>query len=184
MAMIQWMQPLLEIERRESARQQLLLEQAPAIFEMLTAEVTQCIAEWNAAHAGDKAMTIEFGSGEDPLTMAIPDQLILTYEVKDARIDFEFPGKPHLPKTTATVALRLSPAAVAAGHRARYSPLFTIKGQPGQLTIPALVEYLLKPLLFPSDLIARLPPSPARTVEPPAGRDAERRRAAATQPFI
>ena len=67
----------------------------------------------------------------------------------DARLDFEFPGKPHLPKGTATIELDESPTSVAPKIQGRYTPVFTIRGQRGRIGgVPDLVEYLLKSMLF------------------------------------
>lgn len=191
MAGIKWVQQLLEIEQRESARQQLLRNHAQAIFDMLKTEVARCIEAWNAAPraGGKRLLVVDAGAEDEAFTIAVRDPdamcggLKLTYKVMDARLDFEVIGKPNLLKGTATIELDES---VTSGIQGRYTPVFTIRGQPGQLGgVPELVEYLLKPMLFTSDMIAKLPPAPLRSCEPLApDRDAERRRAAATQPLV
>jgi len=176
MASVKWVQQLLEIERRELARKQLLREQAPAIFEMLKAEVTQCIVEWNRVHPGEGTLAVDFGATGEAGTIAIQGRMVLTYKLQDARIEFEFPDKSHANAGSAVVS--------SGQKQGRFSPVFIMEGQPGQLGVPEFVEHLLKPLLFPAEMIGKLPPSPMPALEPDSARDAERRRAAATQPLI
>ena len=177
---VKWVQQLLEIEQRESARRQLLQGHAHAIFEMLKTEIAQCVDQWNAARveagerltveAGDFTMSI--GKAGDP-AQGVP----IVYNVMEARL--------RLPEGAAAIDLEDSPVTLPAAYRiqGRYTPVFRIQGRREQLGVPALVEHLLKPVLFTPDILAKLPPPPVRSCET-ADRDAERRRAAASQPLI
>jgi len=177
---VKWVQQLLEIEQRESARRQLLQKHAHAIFEMLKTEVAQCVDQWNAARAGAVEplmveagdFTITIGKAGDPAAV-----IHIVYNVTEARL--------RLPEGAAAIDLEDSPVTSPAAYKiqGRYTPFFTIQGRREQLGVPGLVEHLLKPVLFTPDIIAKVPPPPVRSSEM-ADRDAEKRRAAATQPLI
>src|ERR1035438_626507 len=150
---IKWVQQILEIEQRESAKQQLLRNNAKSIFGMLKNEVAQCIEDWNAARAGDtnRLLIVDVGAEGDALTITIRDrgrsndQMKLIYKVMEARLDFECPGQPpHLAiaKGTATIELDELPTTVPREQRGGYTPVFTIQGQRGQISGAAdLIEH-------------------------------------------
>ena len=156
--MIQWVQDLLDIEQRESRKRYILNKHNQSIFELLRKEVDACVEQCNQARIrqredADKFVAAELGAEGNEFTITVAvgqtEKLKLAYDINN--------GQLHFGKRKAIIDLEEVPAELAPELEKNFAAVFSVDGNRiGR--IPEIVEYILKPILFATEIISKLPP--------------------------
>jgi hypothetical protein len=167
-----WLDRLCEVEAAERTRKHQIAAKSNLIFQQLRDEISRIVDRYNTSHpTGTASPAVGFHAAGDSTSHTARvernrDLLVLKFPINDGYMEFEhsLPGPSFNPEhrssqragiTEIEIVPPFGPGAEAViRYRVPEYEIRTKKMKDEVHTTQSLVEYLLKPVLFPEEILA------------------------------